>query len=372
LQNPLRVVCLVNSVNASNIPLENFVAVNSQDIEKHLVVFRQSKKEAEAFMNTAYPNVNLQVHSCAGAAPYKRGSILLLKRLLQGLQPDVVHAHHTGVALAAAMLRPYLRFQLLITAHHTFTDFGYRQKVGWSLAFVMADRIVCNSGNTLKSLPFFIKPLKTKIIYNGVNFQELDQTYPSQGETRHGLRIGTVCRMVPQKDLTTLIRAFADIAATPNLEDVELRLVGDGPEKVCLESMVSQLGLDRRVQFTGALSRKDAYQELVDLDIFVVSSRWEGFCNAMVEGAATGKAVVATNIDPLPEVIGSENALFFNVGDDKGLARQLKRLCENRELREALGHKVQGFVRSRYPLEQSAQAYENVYRTLTAFGCVST
>lgn len=362
MHKKIRVVCLVNSVGASSIPLENFAAVDSKIIDKHLVVFYQSKSEAEAFIDNVYPKANFHVHSCSGRG--WAGYAFNLWRIFRRLQPDVVHAHHTGVAATAAFLFPFLGFRFLTTLHSTFSNYSFTQKAGFGLSFLMSDQIICNSKNTLVSLPFFVKNKDKRVIYNGINFQEIDRAYTSKPNVHQGLRIGTICRMIPSKNLGTLIRAFVHIVATPDLVDVELRLVGNGPEYDYLKVMANKLGLMNRVRFTGALSRRDAYQELVDMDIFVVSSRWEGFCNAMVEAAAAGKAVVASNIQPLPEVIGEENAIFFKVGEDKVLAQKLKKLCEDKELRKTLGENAKAYVRMRYPIEKSAREYMQVYETL--------
>lgn len=358
----IRVICLVNSVGAGNIPLENFIAVDSKNIDKHLVVFYQSKKEVEAFIDNVYPKANFHVHSCSGKG--WAGYAFNLWRILRIVQPDVVHAHHTGAAVTAAFLCSFLDFKFLVTAHNPFSAYSYKQKAGYGLSYLMSDQIICNSRNTLDSLPFFFKNKAKLVIYNGINFQEIDRAHTSKPNVQQWLQIGTICRMVPQKDLGTLIKAFASIASTPGFEDVKLRLVGNGPKLDHLKAMINKFGLMNRVRFTGALSRRDAYQELVGMDIFVVSSRWEGFCNAMVEAAAAGKAVVASNIQPLPEVIGLENAIFFEVGDDNALAEALKMLCENRKLRETLGNNAQAYVRTRYPIEKSAQEYLRVYETL--------
>jgi glycosyltransferase involved in cell wall biosynthesis len=371
LKNKVKVACIVNMIGVSTIPIENFVAVDTKGIEKHVVVFQQGKNEAEAFINDVYPNASLYVHSCADMKGTVATSkyVLNLKRLFRKLQPDVVHVHHTRSAIAAALLRPFLGFRLLSTAHTNFGSYSFKQKIGFGFAFLMSDQIACNSINTLASLPAFITKNKRQVIYNGVNFQEVDQASSSHYKAKQGIRIGTICRMVPAKDLGTLIHGFALIAIVPGLEDAELRLVGDGPEEVHLKSITNEFGLADRVKFTGALSRKKAYQELANFDIFVVSSRWEGFCNAMVEAAAAGKALVASNIEPLPEVIGSENALFFEVGNDNGLARALETLCKNPVLRKTLGRNAQAFVRSRYPIEKSAREYEQVYKTLGHASC---
>lgn len=348
---------------ASNFELENFAAVEDEAVEKHLVVFQQSREEAEEFVNSLHPEAGLHVHSCgdAGFSPTRAGRFWRLRRLLEDLQPDVVHANHTETAVAAAVLRTVSRFRLLVTAHSHFERYSWGQKIGFLLAFLSADRIACNSASTLESLPAVIGKGKRQVIYNGVDFDQLDRYAVYASQAKPGLRIGTMCRMVEVKDLETLIRAFAAVAFEPGMKEAELRLVGDGPERGRLEAVTEKLGLSNRVRFTGSLPRRQAYRELAGFDIFVVSSRWEGFCNAMVEAAGAGKPVVATNIKPLVEVIGNDNALFFDAGEIEGLARLLRQLAGDPELRDRLGQSAGDRVRTRYPLQKSAREYARTY-----------
>ncbi|KAF0279149.1 hypothetical protein BA897_00020 [Spiribacter roseus] len=169
--------------------------------------------------------------------------------------------------------------------------------------------------------------------------------------------------MVPQKDLPTLLRGFAKAYAKSEVP-LTLRLVGDGPERCNIDRLIRELDIEDAVELTGALSRYKVYETLVDMDIFVVSSRWEGFCNAMVEAGAAAKAILATDIDPLPEVIGRENAVFFNAGDSEALGKQLLGLSVDSKRREKLGQKARDFVRHRYSLELSAERYRKVYEGL--------
>ena len=362
-----KVACLVNKVSSGNIPLENFAAVNGEKIEKHLVVYYQTQEEVETFISETYPNSNFTIHSCLSESDSKIGKISRfkgLRKILQSIDPDVVHVHHTGIAVAASFLRIFRQFNLLITAHNSFDHFTPAQKAGYTFSFLMADQIICNSNNTCKSLPRVIANSKKNIIYNGVNFDQIDNLLNSKQDNNYIFIIGTACRIIPQKDLDTLIKGFASFVSTIDNKDVQLRLIGEGPEKSRLEKMVETLGISDWVTFTGGVSRQEVYAEMQSFDVFVVSSRWEGFCNAMVEAAASGNPIVASNIEPLPEVIGKDNALFFPVGDEKALGEHLTRLFHNSELRQNLANKGKAYVRSKYSLKQSAENYLESYLKL--------
>jgi glycosyltransferase involved in cell wall biosynthesis len=84
----------------------------------------------------------------------------------------------------------------------------------------------------------------------------------------------------------------------------------------------------------------------------------------MVEAAGAGKPVVASNIQPLPEVIGEDNALFFETGDSQGLADQLYKLVQDPAKRKAFGEKAKDFVRYRYSLGRSTREHAKLYLRL--------
>lgn len=364
MKNKPRVACLLNTVGSGNIPLENFAAVNGEDIEKYLVVYYQNQEEVETFISETYPKSNFNIYSCSSDSQSKIkkfSRVNHLRKILQSIDPDVVHVHHTGIAVATSILRIFKKFNLLITAHSSFDHFQLPQKAGYTLSFLMADQVICNSNNTCTSLPSFIRKSKKKVIYNGVNFDQIDNESNLNQDSNSKFKIGTACRIIPLKDLDTLIKGFAYFLDKIDSKEAQLRLIGEGFERERLEQMVEKLGISDWVMFTGEVSRQEVYAEMQSFDVFVVSSRWEGFCNAMVEAAASGNPIVASNIEPLPEVIGKDNALFFPVGDEKALGEHLTKLFNNSELRQNLANKGKAYVRSRYSLKKSAETYFETY-----------
>jgi len=356
---PKKIVCLINKVSNSCIPLENFAAVSAESFEKHLIVYQQDRGEIIKFIKEVYSDADFQIHSCKES---KVKPIFSLLSLFRAIAPDVVHAHHTSSALFSALFAPLFKFKLIVTAHSAYERYTIKQKVSLSLAFLVSSLVICNSRNTALSLPFFIRRHKRRVIYNGVDFTKLDRySLPKENRTSKVIRVGSVCRMIPEKDLQTLVKGFFLLNSYCKGYGVELVLVGDGPEKAALVKLVNELEISGKVMFLGELSRKKTYQELSAMDIFVVSSRYEGFCNAMVEAGAVGKAIVASNIDPLPEVIGVDSAYFFNVGDEQSLFNALRELVYDHGRRALMGDRAKRFVRASYSLENSANNHKNVY-----------
>jgi glycosyltransferase involved in cell wall biosynthesis len=104
-----------------------------------------------------------------------------------------------------------------------------------------------------------------------------------------GARVLSVGRLKPVKNLSLLIRAFSTVSG----HNARLMIVGDGDEKETLISLSKSLGIADRVIFVGFQLNPAAFYQTADL--FVLSSKYEGFGNVIVEAMASGTSVVSTN-----------------------------------------------------------------------------
>ena len=142
-----------------------------------------------------------------------------------------------------------------------------------------------------------------------------------------------VGRLIEQKDHATLLRAFALVHAS--LPEARLAILGGGPLEGETRRLVAELGLEDAVTLPG---RTDIRDWLERADVFVHSSRWEGFGIVLLEAMLAGLPVVATRVSAVPEVVADgETGLLVEPGDHVGLARHLESLFADRERAAALG-----------------------------------
>ena len=109
----------------------------------------------------------------------------------------------------------------------------------------------------------------------------------------------TVGRFSPEKGMDILLHSFAMLLR--QMDKAHLVLVGDGQERVALETQVQQLRIEKNIHFAGYSETPGDY--LVDADAFVLPSRSEGIPNAVLEAMAIGKPVVASAVGGVPEII---------------------------------------------------------------------
>jgi glycosyltransferase involved in cell wall biosynthesis len=139
-------------------------------------------------------------------------------------------------------------------------------------------------------------------------------------------------RLEGEKDVATLVRAFARIAHP----GAELVLVGDGSARRPLERLARELGVGSRVRVTGYVPQPQVAAALAHADVLALPSRFEELGTAVLEAMHAGVAVVASDVGGLPEAVGGAGVLV-PAGDPAALAAALDRLLGDAALREQLG-----------------------------------
>ena len=135
-----------------------------------------------------------------------------------------------------------------------------------------------------------------------------------------------------KKNQSAVIRAFAQSAPS----DWSLVIVGDGPDRAALECLARESGIDKRVQFTGAVD--DVYSILLRAQVFAFASRSEGFPNALAEAMACGCACISYDCmtGPAELIDQGSSGLLVDLDDEHALASGLQRLMNKPSLREQL------------------------------------
>jgi glycosyltransferase involved in cell wall biosynthesis len=200
-----------------------------------------------------------------------------------------------------------------------------------SLAYPFADLLVVQTRDVVAWAEEFLPSDRVHAIANPVRLV-------AAATTDAGLRANEVValgRLVPQKGFDTLLRAFAQIRT--DFADWTLSIYGEGPLRHELTELGSQLGLESAAALKGRTN--DADSVLRNASVFVLSSRYEGFPNALLEACASGCACISTNCPSGPsDVIEHErNGLLVPVDDANAMANELRRLMSDAQLRTKLG-----------------------------------
>lgn len=150
--------------------------------------------------------------------------------------------------------------------------------------------------------------------------------------------VGSVARFVKQKGQIYLLKAAAKILERIKQPDVYFLLVGYGPMEAELRQLVQSLNIKSRVIISPAKDIKDI---LPIIDIYVISSLWEGQPIAMLEAMAAGRPVVATKVGGIPEIlVEGKNGLLAEAKEENSLAEKIITLLENEELRASISQEA--------------------------------
>jgi glycosyltransferase involved in cell wall biosynthesis len=145
-------------------------------------------------------------------------------------------------------------------------------------------------------------------------------------------KIGTIGRLVPQKDYPTLLNAFSNVLkSVPN---ADLYVVGEGYLQKDLIELSKSLSINDKVHWLGKTEYIKEF--LSKIDLFILPSKYEGFGLVLLEAMIAKKPIIAANNSAIPEVLGKTYEGLFSTGDINALAQQIKTVISDNNFSERL------------------------------------
>lgn len=278
-----------------------------------------------------------------------------LRKLMK--QYDIVHTHITAPQYFAAIGKP--KGVKLITTEHA-TSNRRRNSVIFKVLdkwmYGRYSKIISISEPCDENLKKYLGPdYPFCVIKNGVDVNRfLNAT--SVDLHLDGKKVMTmVAGFRYEKDQPTVIRSLKYLP-----EDYHLVLVGDGEKRPELEALIAELGLTERVHLLGL--RTDVPGILKASDFVIMSSHREGLSLSNVEGMASGKPFIASDVEGLREVTKGYGVLFPH-GDDKALAEEILKLDADAEYKADVVRRCQEKA-IQYDINVMAEKYMDVYKKL--------
>lgn len=283
-----------------------------------------------------------------------------LSRFLQKHKYDIIHTHNTASQLFVALLAGFMNVILCTTEHSTSNR---RREMKW---YAIIDRwmyskykyIICISDQAETNLKAYLGEFclpKIVTIYNGVDIKKYMYATPCSDivERFKGKKTAImVAGFRYQKDQKTIIRAYSCLP-----DNFHFLFVGSGEKRKECEALVQELGLDERIHFLGL--RTDIPQLLKSVDVVVMSSHFEGLSLSSIEGMASGKPFVASDVDGLREIVKG-NGLLFEHENEKELAKIILSLDKNIDLYNKVVKSCQNKA-IKYDISEMAKQYNKIY-----------
>ena len=228
--------------------------------------------------------------------------------------------------------------------HLMVDDFQRSDRKGWIGVLHKLQCWVCKNANTVIVPSEYLASIvtgwgiskdKVKVVYNGVDFRpsELSKEDARRKIGIFGHMIISVGRLVPWKGFRMLIKIMPSIFEIN--QAFRLIIVGDGPDKNILESMIKNLGLEKKVFLVGRKSQEELAVYLAAADMFVLDTGYEGFSHQILEAMVAGVPIITTAVGGNKEVIEQgENGFLVRYNDEFNLIEAIRSLWQSPELQK--------------------------------------
>lgn len=288
--------------------------------------------------------------------------------------PALIHSHMAKAGTIARLVAPTVRPRpRTVHTFHGHVLSGYFSSPSQA-AFLRIERMLARHTDILVGVSSEIRdellelgigrPPQWKVIPLGHDLEPFLAVRGHSTALRSELNLGSdvplvgvLARLAPVKDHVTLLRAMRHVRG------VHLAVVGDGKQRPDLEALARELGIAERVHFTGW--RSDVADVIADLDVVVLTSRNEGTPVSLIEAAAAGRPVIATDVGGVRAVVDDrETGVLVPPGDERAAAKAIEWMLADRARSEELGREARRRSRERFSLRQSLDAVTALYDEL--------
>ena len=291
---------------------------------------------------------------------------------------QLIHCHGSRANMIGALLRKPTGLPVVSTVHsdykldymgRPFARLTFGAINAWALRH-LDYRIGVSDAMVDLLIDRGFPPDRFYAIYNGIDFTPA----PSQGDRLAYLRglgadveensvvVGIAARLNPVKDMSTLIRGFAE--GHKSCPRLRLVIAGDGEERQKLEDLAKELGVEKEVTFAGWISGgMDRFYSA--LDVNALTSLSETFPYALTEGARFHLATVATAVGGIPYLIDQDvNGYLFTPGDWQTLGRYLAALGNEDSLRREMGEKLYEKASAKFSIQSTVDTQLHIYEEI--------
>lgn len=280
-------------------------------------------------------------------------------------KPDIVFS---GFGEVNAYLSIFLKFfpktKFIARETNVVSKHVTRREIRFFYKFYNSyDKIICQSDDMQNDLlkNFKIRPQKIIKINNPVDFDFIDEklavSYKPESFKSEFKNVVAIGNLSARKGFDNLLKVFSHLKN----ENIRLHILGDGRDKEILHKLKNELGLEN-VIFHG--QQKNPYQFLKFADFFILSSRYEGFPNVLLEAGACGIYALANNCPGgIQEIIQPNiNGEIANIEDHKDFADKIRNILNEKYDAEA----IRNSIKSRFSKEIILKKYEETLLGLLA------
>lgn len=324
-------------------------------------------------------------------------TLIRLVRILRKERPEILHTHMAKAGTLgrlAGMIHNRMvgrsggegRRSVLIHTFHGHVLEGYFP--GWiTEIFLRIERWLARRTDCLIAVSPAIRddllqkkigrPEQWKVIPLGLDLSALGKLPLPNGTAP--IRCGLVGRLVPIKNPSLFLEGICRFLKASRSLEIQAMVIGDGPLRKSLEEETREKGIDRIIRFTGW--QRDPGSVYGNLDVVCLTSWNEGTPLSLIEAMAAGRAVVATDVGGVPDLLeesrqeGSEipvggfrlahRGILVRPGDAEGLSAALAALAQDPNLRRSLGQAGRSYALRQFDASRLVQDLSSLYERIT-------
>lgn len=310
------------------------LAVNKH--ETHVVTSRDKQfPEMEKKDNFFIHRVSFERIRIIGVIGFWYRILLEIKKI----NPDIVHIQAISAALPGLFSKILLRKPYVIWAQGSDVYLpGKFTKLISKTVMKNASVVIALSEDMKRKINDIYTGKNIIILPNGIELEAFKEVYARKQYHKTGKTIIFVGTLRPVKGLNYLIKAMSIIHKKSS--DVNLLIVGDGPDREKLQTLVQDLNLQDCIFFAGRVSNDKIPEYMAQADIFALPSLSESFGIVNIEAMASGLPIVTTNVGGLPEIVkNGENGFVVESKNPEAFAEKILLILNNSELEEKISER---------------------------------
>ncbi|RMF93710.1 MAG: glycosyltransferase family 1 protein [Candidatus Schekmanbacteria bacterium] len=302
--------------------------------------------------------------------------ILKFKSESIGKQNMIIHTHSSKAGILGRWAAYLSGIAHII---HTFHGFGFNdyQPFITKKFYIFLERItakitskfiVVSNSNREKAIRLGIGDNdKFHLIRSGIRIEDYSRNVLSREEARNFFSleknapiIGAISCFKPQKDLITFVRAAKKIS--DEIPEARFIVAGDGDMRNAIEEEIKKLSLEKKFTLLGWTENTSAL--LCAIDVLLHTALWEGLPRVLVEAAASGVPIVATNIDGNCEIVkDGTNGFLVSPRDYEDMAKKVCRILKDKELHKRLSQN-QNSIDKTFHIDEMVKMQEELYLSI--------
>jgi len=375
----LKILHLITTMDYGGAELRLWDEVSHSDPKRYSITLAYILGNAELLKNRTLPSY-IKIEDLTWRGGFSFFSIFRLFFLLARNKFDLIHTHLIHASILGRLMGTLFRIPIITTQHHAYQF----KDATWIYRFErltrrLSSHFIAISNYTKYYLlrSSFGQLLNITVIPTGINMEHLMEVSSSRlhlltaFETKFKKNlnnnaitiIGTVANFRPQKNYDCFFEATQEIIAY--CPDVLVITIGGGKDLIKYQKKIKKYDISDHLIFMGATP--NAYQWIQLFDIFILSSEQEAFGRVLLEAMLFKKAIVATHVEAIPEIVVSKRTgLLVPQNNAHDLAQAIIALMKNKPLRNSLGQLGHQRLKEMFTVGRMIQKIDMHYNNMRA------